>query len=48
MSCHAVTVAHIEELEGLTTMIYNHALGLRGGKEKTLMRHFRIYKIKVI
>ena len=34
VSCHAVTVAHIEELEGLTTRIYNHALGLWGEKKK--------------
>ena len=35
VSCPAVVVAHIEELEGLTTRIYNHALGLwSGGKEE--------------
>ena len=34
VSSHAVAVAHIEELEGLTTRKYNHALGLWGGKEK--------------
>ena len=34
ISSHAVVVAHIEELEGLTTRIYNHALGLWGGKKK--------------
>ena len=28
VSCCAVAVAHIEELEGLTTRIYNHGLGL--------------------
>ena len=31
-SSHAVAVAHIEELEGLTTRIYNYILGL--GKKK--------------
>ena len=34
VSSHPVVVAHIEELEGLTTRIYNHALGLWEGKEK--------------
>ena len=32
VSSHAVVAAHIEELEGLTTGIYNHALVLWGGK----------------
>ena len=30
---HAVVVAHIEELEGLTTRMYSHALGLWGEKK---------------
>ena len=34
VSCRAVVVAHMEELEGLTTRIYNHALGLWGEKKK--------------
>ena len=34
VSCHAVAAAHTEELEGLTTRIYNHALGLWGLKKK--------------
>ena len=34
VSCHVVVAAHIEELEGLTTRMYNHALGLWGGKKK--------------
>ena len=34
VSCHAVAAAYIEELEGFTTRIYNHALGLWGGKKK--------------
>lgn len=29
-----LVVAHIEELERLTTRIYNHVLGLWGGKIK--------------
>ena len=33
-SCHAVVVVHIEEPEGPTTRIYNHVLGLQGGKKK--------------
>ena len=32
VSSHVVAVAHIEELEGPTTRIYNCALGLWGGK----------------
>ena len=32
-TCHAVVTAHIEELEAPTTRIYNHALGLRGGRK---------------
>ena len=34
VSSHAMAVAHIEELEGLTTTIYNYALGLWGGKKR--------------
>uniref|UniRef100_A0A9L0I8A5 Zinc finger protein 286A n=1 Tax=Equus asinus TaxID=9793 RepID=A0A9L0I8A5_EQUAS len=34
VSSHAVVAAHIEELEGLTTRIYNHVLGLWGGEKK--------------
>ena len=34
VSSHVVVVAHIEELEGLTTRIYYYVLGLWGGKEK--------------
>ena len=34
VSCHAVVAAHTEELERLTTRIYNHVLGLWGGKKK--------------
>ena len=30
---HAVVVAHIEELEGLTIRIYNYVLGLWGEKK---------------
>ena len=33
VSSRAVSAAHTEELEGLTTRIYNHALGLWGGKK---------------
>ena len=32
--CHAMAAAHIEELEGLTTRIYNYVLELWGGKKK--------------
>ena len=32
VSSHAVAAAHTEELEGLTTRIYTHALGLWGKK----------------
>ena len=28
VSCHAVVAAHTEDLKGLTTGTYNHALGL--------------------
>ena len=31
---HAVVVAHIEELEGLTTRIYYYVLGFWRGKQK--------------
>ena len=34
VSCHAVATAHKEELEGLTTKIYNYVLGLWGGEKK--------------
>ena len=34
VSSHAVVVAHVEELEGPTTRIYNHALGLGEEKQK--------------
>ena len=34
ISRHAMVVAHIAELEGLKTKIYNHALGVWGGKNK--------------
>ena len=34
ISCHAVAVAHTEELEGLTTMIYHNVLGLWGEEKK--------------
>ena len=53
VSCHAVAVAHIEELEGLTTVVSIHALGLWGGKKKmkgnmtqisaVILRHFKYY-----
>ena len=33
-SSHAVSVVHIEELEGLRTRIYNYVLELWGGKKK--------------
>ena len=33
-SCHAVAVAHIEELERLTARINNHVLGLWEGKKR--------------
>ena len=33
-SSHAVAASHIEELEGITTRIYNYVLGLWGGKKK--------------
>ena len=36
VSCHAVLVAHMEELEGLTTRIYNHVLGLWGTNKKRM------------
>ena len=35
VSCHAVVVVHLEELEGLTTRIYNHALGIFGEAKKS-------------
>ena len=31
---HTVAASHIEELEGLTTRIYNYELGLWGEKKK--------------
>ena len=34
VSCQAVAAAHIEELEGLTTMICNYVLGLWGQEKK--------------
>ena len=34
VSCHAVAASHVQELEGLPTRIYNHALGLWGGERK--------------
>ena len=34
VSSHAVVAAHIEKLEGLTTRIYNHVLGLCGKEKK--------------
>ena len=34
VSCHAVVAAHIEELEGLTTRIYNYVLGLWREKKR--------------
>ena len=34
VSCHAVVAAHIKELELHPTKIYNHVLGLWGGKKK--------------
>ena len=34
VSSHAVAAAHIEELEGLTTRIYNYDLGFLGGKRQ--------------
>ena len=34
VSSHAEAAAHIEELEGLTTRIYNQALGLGEEKKK--------------
>ena len=34
VSSHAVAASHIEEVEGLTTRIYNHVLGLWEGKRK--------------
>ena len=39
VSCHTVAAAHIEEPEGLTTRIYNHAPGLWRGKEKMKTRN---------
>ena len=33
-SSHAVVASHIEELEGFTTRIYNHVLGLWGEKKR--------------
>ena len=33
-SSHAVVASHIEELEGLSTRIYNYVLGLWGEKRK--------------
>ena len=48
VSCRAVAGAQAEEAEGLTTKIYNHALGLWGEKEKkkvqTLQPHLRAPK----
>ena len=34
VSSHAVVVAHVEELQGLTTRIYNYVPGLWGEKKK--------------
>ena len=34
VSSHTVVVAHIEELKGLATRIYNYALALWGGGKK--------------
>ena len=34
VSCHAVAMAPIEEPEGLTIRIHNHALGIWGEKRK--------------
>ena len=31
---YAEVASHIEELEGCTTRVYNHALGLWGGKQR--------------
>ena len=44
VSFHADAAAHIEELEGLTTRIYNYALGLWGGgkKKKVTCSNFRL------
>ena len=33
-SSHAVAASHIEELEGLTTRVYNYALVLWAGKKR--------------
>ena len=34
VSCPDVVAAHVKELEGLTTRIYSHALGLWGGAKR--------------
>ena len=34
VSSHAVVAAHIEELEGPTTRLYNYVLGLWGEKKR--------------
>ena len=47
ISCHGVAAAHIEELEGLTTRIYSHALGL-WGEEKEKKKFFQRYILKYL
>ena len=40
LSSHDVAASHIEELEGLTTRIYNYVLGLWEGKNIFFFQHF--------
>ena len=44
VSCHALVVAYIEEVEGLTTRIYNPALGLWGEKKE---KSDLVYKLRL-
>ena len=44
VSSHAVAAAHIEELERLTSRIYNYVLGLWGGKKHNKQKRGRLAK----
>ena len=49
-SSHAVVASHIEELEGLTTRIYNYVSGFWGEKKKNKNNYQqdRLYPTKLI
>ena len=40
VSSHAAAAAHIEEIEGLTTRIYNYVLGIWGGEKFFFIGHW--------